>query len=265
MLPKLKLSQVFHSRELILRELLEIRKDSKVIDDRFVKSLRQSLLTYEEDKANEVEDWTEYADNAAQTCLLYKGEKTTIELFRVIAAQLAARRDDLIIGPLDRHVQMLYAEWIPMEVLRVQQAVWKGTLPGAELTLECLGGKPAGYIFKKKFPENWLGFLAYRVGFSRVFEYNDDPRHFIGLRFWGMVVSSEDPGAIDFSDWDVDKQCKAHNKSIIRLRLRNEITRDVECPFDFQDDCILCEKSQSDCIASFHRSHDVRAAKVQQG
>lgn len=241
----LKIPKTLALKETYLRILLDLRGDSKLIDDRFVKLVRAKL---------DHEACT--AGNMAQTVLQYVGEKPTVELLRLLAAQFAARHNELLIGPLDRFGTAVITEWILLKVLRVQQAVWRETSPGAELLFECVTGKPAGYLFKKKLPDGWLSYLAYKIGFSRRLIYPDDARYLVGLQFWGLTVSAEKAESLDFSDWDVDAKSRKYNQHIIKLRLRNEINQDIDCPFDYSDECISCTKTVSQCEAAFLRAED---------
>jgi hypothetical protein len=199
-------------------------------------------------------DGEQVEDHVIQTVAQYYGERLDDVMIRTLATQLAARSSELLEGPLAKFGLLAVSnEWIPMEVLSVEPAIWRDDAPGALLRLECLYGRPAGHVFPRKFPEGWLRYLAYQIGYSRRVEYPDDSRLFVGLRFWGHMIAAQTEDKMDFSDWATDAQTIKHNKQIIKLRHRFD-RDDVDCPYELDCECVDCPKTQRACIAAFRRS-----------
>jgi hypothetical protein len=216
---------------------------SKLVDSSFVRAA-QRFAKSEYDES--------YADAVGQTLQQYMGEKLSARTISLIASQLAARHDELVSGPIAKFsIANVMQEWVSLEILGLQQAVWRETKPGIQLKLECLSGTPAGHIFDRKLPLNWLNFLAYQIGFSRRMVYPDDqPWLFQGLQFWGSMVKLDDKLELDFVDFAVSNGMKKYNKDILKLRLRYELDGDIECPREFTHECSSCQVSFKECPAA---------------
>ncbi len=184
-----------------------------------------------------------------ETFRQYVGQKIDRPFVRLLSEQLAARERELETGPLMDFVQPTKTEWVPIEVLDVEQTSWRDNKPASLFTMRALGGHPAGHILRRKFPNSWLNFLAYRVGFSRRFLYDLEPRHFIGLRFWGYVVPQEGSTEIVFEDLNINPAFRKTNQQIIKLRTRFEHDA-AECPFDYHHTCFKCTVEKSQCPAA---------------
>lgn len=193
--------------------------------------------------------------NLFETLLQYAGRRVDDRLKDMISRQLAARMKELEHGPIQMFSDPVISEWVPMEVFRVVECPWRDNALGCRLKLYCLSGRPAGSFLYKKFPESWMAYFAYRLGFSRRVQYDYNLSHFIGLRFWGYVVSVElSDGKLDFEDWKLDSGMSKHNKTIIAKRTRFDIDPDKlgvnsSCAFDFDHYCHECPKSIHSCIA----------------
>ena len=216
---------------------------SKVVDTTLVRAVQRHV-------ASEHDDY--YADAVGQTLLQYLGEKLSTRTISLLVSQLAARHDELASGPIAKFsIANVVQEWVSLEILGLQQAIWRETKPGIQLKLECLSGTPAGHIFDRKLPLTWLNYLAYQIGFSRRMTYPDDqPWLFQGLHFWGSMVKLEDKLELDFVDFAVSNGMKKHNKDILKLRLRYELDGDIECPSGFDHECSSCQVSYKQCPAA---------------
>ncbi len=212
-------------------------------------------------------DWHEDVEPLYQTFLQYTGRDITDAFARLLAMQVSARRDELSRSPLVAFDRPTLAEWIAMEIKRVEEAEWvtkDGAKAGVELTMLVLSGRPAGHLLRRKFPATWLAGFAYQLGFSRKFQYDYDPRHFLGLRFWGFLQPQEDSQDLVFVDYAMGPKPKdetkkptgelvKHNRQIIKLRTRFDHEA-AECPFTRDHPCFDCEVKASQCIASPNRN-----------
>jgi hypothetical protein len=215
----------------------------KPVDGTVIRALKRVIVDTYDDS---------YADSVQQTVMQYTSEKLSTRTISLIASQLAARHNELARGPLERfRIANVNQEWVPLEILGLQQAVWRDTKPGIQLKLECLAGTPAGHVFDRKLPLNWLNYLAYQIGFTRRMPYPDDRFWlFEGLRFWGSMVKLDERDELDFVDFSVDSNMKKLNKEILKLRLRYDIESDVECPRGFEHECSSCQVSCHECPAA---------------
>jgi hypothetical protein len=202
--------------------------------------------------------------NFEQTLAQYSGKVLNASWRKLLARQIAARRDELMVRPLLPFDRPTRPEWVPIEILSLEETVWNETKSGHQLTFFCLAGTPAGYTLKRKFPTRWLAWLAYQIGFSRRVMYQDDPQVFIGMRVWAHIAPSTDPSqTMDIVDWDVSSAMKKHNRIIayrrMRFDLRPSLTRDGDpgsgaCPYDLDCYCRECTHTSASCEASYNRT-----------
>ncbi len=224
-----------------LRELFEVRIGQVVTHEMGLRWARDvSVLLDLPSKS---------VNNLVETFRQYVDTKVDRPFVSLLADQLAARERELTTGPLIGFVQPTKREWVPVEVLNVTSDVWRDDKPASLFVMRALGGHPAGHILTRKFPNTWLNFLAYRVGFSRRIQYDFESRHFIGLRFWGFVVPQEGSTEIVFEDLNISPSFKKANQRIIKLRTRFDYEA-AECPNDFQHTCFECTIEKSQCPAA---------------
>lgn len=208
-----------------------------------------------------------------QTLMQYERRMLTARQADILARQLAARKRELEDGVLQLFEELVREEWVAMEVYRVEKCAWRETQAGVLLSLYCLNGHPAGHILQKKFPEPWMAWLAYQVGYSRRLPYDYEVKCFTGLRFWGYLVASKwNPRELDFRDWSVDTKTKKYNQQILRRRLRLDLDLEsvredtlgqYSCPFDKYIYCSDCRCTVHECSASYIRERiDVRRPPV---
>jgi len=174
----------------------------------------------------------------------------------LIARQLAGRRDELRTGPIMQFYRPTHDQWVPLEVTSVTHAKWRDDKPGADLRMLGLAFQPAGHLLSKLFPSAFFRFLAYKIGFSRRIQYDDDVRHIVGLRFWlQLKKATDDSPQLEFDQWDMSPWMMRHNKQIIALRTRFEYERDdtPECPAGHTDYCWGCKEPLKTCPASMIR------------
>ncbi len=183
----------------------------------------------------------------------YVGSKIDDHFVHVLSMQIAARESELGSNMLVVYDRPARPEWVALSVTSVKPAVWRDDKPGVEFTMEALSGHPAGHTLHRKFPRNWLNFLAYKVGFSRRIQYDDEPRLFVGFRFLGYLRPRPDSTEVDFDAWFITTALKKHNVEIIKLRTRLEYDK-AECPFHFEHQCYNCPKRLNECPASYLRN-----------
>lgn len=197
-----------------------------------------------------------------QTLMQYQGRELSTYWCRLLSWQLVGRRAELQAGPLQLFEHPIRDEWVPMEILSLRPCIWRTDQNGQYLDFHCLSGHPAGHTLSKKFPENWLAWLAYRIGYSRRLRYEYEPEEMTGLRFWGYLRAVEDSEELDFDEWDVDRQCKQYNQRILKRRRRFDVDLDrmtetqaeeYSCPFDHDHYCSECTRSVTECMASMNR------------
>lgn len=222
---------------------------------------------------SEVTKSTDLEPAVMQTMLQYLADKVDTPFIDRMSRQLLGRHAELEYGPLMPYVRPVKLEWVPFEIAKVMKTIWNGNKPGQLMTFYCLAGSPAGHRLDKKLPESWLRFIAYKIGYTRRINYNDDePWQFLGLRFWGLVTPAiEDQDSLNFSEWAIDSQMKASNSGIIAKRNRflfddpdgpseQDLADEPEmkipkhaCPERLDHYCSACPIGVADCEASVHR------------
>ncbi len=189
--------------------------------------------------------------NLVATFQQYTGNQLTRALARVLAWQVASLGDRLDDGLLPAYARPTRPEWVACEINTVHNTVWRDGRRGVTLDLFALAGHPAGNVLQRKVPAAWLSWFAYQVGFTRAIQYDDDPRHFVGLRFWGFLQPKPESNDIDFTSWELSAAFKKHNKRIIKLRTRFDYEK-AECPLDLDHACWDCPHRRTTCPASPH-------------
>lgn len=202
-------------------------------------------------------------DRIFQTLMQYENKVLTNKWCNLLARQLIARKDELDIGVLHLFDTPTRDEWVALEAYSVEHCPWRNGQAGVQVTFYCLTGHPAGHLLKKKFPEPWMAWLAYQIGYSRKLPYDYDVERFVGLRFWGYLTTSDrNPLELDFEDWRVDPKMKRSNLAILRRRMRFEVDLDsvrentigqYSCPFDKDIYCSECRCTIWECNASYNR------------
>jgi len=199
-------------------------------------------------------------DHAFQTLMQYENKELNKHWSSLLARQVVARQYELAGGPLQLFDKRpVRDEWVALEIMSSKPCDWRGKPAGIELTFYCLTGHPAGHLLAKKFPENWIAYLAYRIGFSRRLRYNYETWTLEGLRFFGYLLGAKrDPADLDFEDWVVNPAVKRANQLIIKKRQRFEVEtggmsedkqQEYSCPFDLEIYCSDCRHSTNECIA----------------
>ena len=209
-----------------------------------------------------VEQETLSVDMLYQTLLQYEGRVLTNEWCDLVTRQIVARASELGM-PLQLFERPIRDEWVALEVHNAEQCAWRDTSAGVLLTFYCLTGHPAGHRLSKKFPESWLAWLAYRIGYSRRLPYDYDYTQLIGLRIWAFLLRAQQGRTgLDFEEWKIDPRVKKTNQSILRKRMRFEVDlsripdsqlEDYTCPFEYEHYCSECQQTDNVCVASYHR------------
>jgi hypothetical protein len=189
-------------------------------------------------------------EHVFQTLLQYAGQLLSPELSLMLSRQFAARVDELREGVLLKTEVPSHPAWILLEIINVDEALWKKDKKGVLLSLYCLTGQTAGVIIKKTVPEKWLAWLAYQIGFTRRITYDYDPRYLLFLRFWGHVIPLEGGKDLDFDEWNMDSNCLQSNKIKIKLRARLDFdirSQDTTCKNGMDCYCWECPYTRLEC------------------
>lgn len=168
-----------------------------------------------------------------------------------LAYQMGGRMTELEVGPISPHLEPEFSQWLGVEVVEMQPCEWKDGRAAQLMHLRCFIGHMAGRTLVRKVPETYLRGMAYEVGFSRKFVYDDRPELFIGLAFWAFlrVTEGED---YRVEAYEMNSQMNKRNKQIIKMRLRNMIDLPEDpCPINYEWECEECENV--DCPANFAR------------
>jgi len=198
-----------------------------------------------------------------QTLMQYEGRVLNDRWCNLLSRQVVARLGELKSGVLQLFDRPIREEWVALEVYQVDACEWGDNQPGVLMNLYALTGHPAGHVLQKKFPESWLSFLAYRIGYSRRIQYDQEPHMLTGFRFWGYLKPSQrDPNELEFDDWQIDAKLKKANQSIIKLRHRFDMEPEripdgkedeYSCPIDSESYCSECSCSVRECCAAYNR------------
>lgn len=212
-------------------------------------------------------------ENTFQTLMQYEGRTLSERWIDTLSRQIAARLDELRTNRLLIYERPVRDEWVPVEILEVTPTK-VGDKRGMAVRMYCLAGHPAGYQLTKTFPENWLAYLAYQIGFSTRIQYNYDCNELVGLRMWASLkIPPRLEDEIIFDEWGITSRLMNHNKSILKLRNRFDILpnqipdgKELEysCPLDKDSYCSDCTVGVNTCIASPNREQiDAREPRVQ--
>ena len=79
------------------------------------------------------------------TLMQYLRTTVTKPWARMLARQMAARQEELVSGPLMVFDRVVVPEWIPVEIVGVDAAVWREDAPGTKLGVLALMGRAAGH------------------------------------------------------------------------------------------------------------------------
>lgn len=209
---------------------------------------------------------SEDVPSITQTLLYYLGRELTTEFVMFLARQIVFRADEIHTGPLIPYGSALISEWMPLDVVRIEEETWSDGRPASVLHLYALAGRAAGASFRKTVPNRWLRGFAYKLGFNRRIQYEDDPQVFLGLRFWGYAMPDEkSPDGLNLMSWNMDAKMKTANGVVIKRRMRVELDLDEydkhgdlrkwACPYSYSHDCKECEVTSTSCNASYKRAH----------
>jgi len=201
---------------------------------------------------------SEYAvSNIRQTLLQLLRPVITEAWIAFIARQFAARRSELVTGPIMIFAQLSLAEWLHVEIVQAEDSAWKDNKPGIKLSMYVLDGRPAGYVLRRNFPAGWITGKAYEMGFSRAKVYDYEPSSLVGLRSYVHAIIDPRTSEPSFDEWTMPKPLKAYNKTVIAKRMRFDSpprNGDELCPFEFNHSCNECMKTYAQCHASYIRT-----------
>jgi len=240
-----------------LRKLDNIQAQTRTVFQPFVSGpLSDSVAVIVAHKLSAVFEEEYPVANIQQTLLLQLRPTITDTWVSFIGRQLAARAEELTVGPIMVFEQFALDEWLTVEISAAEPSVWKDSKPGFKLSVYILDGRPAGHTLKRNFPASWLVGKAYEMGFSMRRQYDDDATGLVGLRAEVYAVRDKESGEPTFEKWLVPAGIEKWNKEIITKRMRFEVfTRsgDDPCPYEYEHYCKECPVSYIDCHASYVR------------
>ncbi len=205
----------------------------------------------------------EIFNNVFPMILQFESQVLTAVVADTLARQIAARVAELEARVVPVFQSIVVPEWTPLEIIGIKDATWKEDQKGQQFTFLCLSGTAAGHAVVRKFPEKWLSFLAYQIGFNKRMNYNYEPKVFIGLRISGLLMASQrDEGQTDITEWRISAHMKKRNVAILKLRTRfDKLHKEgPECPKGFDNDCSECMKVSTECDASYIRVNNGRSS-----
>jgi len=254
------------------RELKKVEKKSADLFSAFLpfenaiisKDLARQLAR----RADYIFEKFEIYENVYPMILQYESQVLTIKTADLLSRQIAARVQELEARVVPVFRNIVTPEWVPMEIVAIQDAIWKDSEKGQQFSFLCLSGTAAGHVITRKFPMGWLSFLAYQIGFNKRMNYPYEPKIFLGLRISGLLVPSQrDEGQTDISEWQISKHMKKRNVGILKLRTRyDKLHREgPECPQGLDNDCSECMKTSTQCDASYIRIQHGRRSQVDGG
>ncbi len=251
------------------RELKKVEKKSADLFSAFL-PFENTIITKDiarqlARRADYIFDKYEIFENAYPMILQYESQILTVKTADLLSRQIAARVLELEARVLPVFRNIVSPEWTPMEIVAIKEAIWKDTEKGHQFSFLCLSGTAAGHTIVRKFPEKWLSFLAYQIGFNKRMNYPYEPKIFLGLRISGLLVPSQrDEGQTDISEWQISKPMKKRNVGILKLRTRyDKLHREgPECPKGLDNDCSECMKTSTQCDASYIRIQNGRRSNV---
>ena len=195
-----------------------------------------------------------HVGHTTDTLLQYLGTLTR-EQVELLAWQFGGRKEELRRGPLQRYWRPTVDHWVPFECRGIRPTVWRQDEPGIELELFGLGFQPAGVTLKRIVSEAWTRFFAYQVGFNRRTQYDDQPKHLIGLWFWlHLKTAQEGDAQVEFDAWQMSPWMLKHNREIIKLRTRFDVDNGPECSYDLEIPCLECVRTSRECVAAVRRT-----------
>ena len=256
------------------RALKKVEKFSAKLYDAFIpfentiisKDIAKQLAL----RADFIFEKMEIFNNVFPMILQFESKLLTAEVADTLSRQIAARVVELEARVVPVFQGIIVPEWTPLEIIDIKEATWKEDQKGQQFSFLCLSGTAAGHVIVRKFPEKWLAYLAYQIGFNKRMNYNYEPKVFLGLRISGLLIASQrDEGQTDIQEWRISAHMKKRNVGILKLRTRYDKLHKEgpECPNGLDNDCSECMKTSKQCDASYIRinngrhSMDERAAE----
>lgn len=182
------------------------------------------------------------------TLLQYEGYTLDARTLDRIAGQVAGRHEELRKGPITPYENPVVSDWVAARVVRMEDTVWRDDEAGQLMHMLVEYGHPAGNVLVRKVPESYLRYLAYQVGFSRRVLYDEDPRHFVGLRFWMYMDVDPEQLSYRITTYRLNSAMAKHNRWVVRARMRFMIDLPEDpCPIEREFPCWDC--TNVDCPA----------------
>lgn len=202
------------------------------------------------------------ADRVFQMLIQYIPRTLSGRWCDIFARQLSARHRELEMSVISVYTGPVREEWVPVEIFSATKTEKSGKSAHL-LEFYCFGGHVAGFRLRQVIPDRWLSWLAYRVGFSRRWQYDYQPEQLIGFQLWAHVkLPEEDGGDVALDEWDVSSAMLRHNKSIIKRRFRLDVEphripdgkeEEYSCPLDKDSYCSECSADVYVCPAATNR------------
>jgi hypothetical protein len=195
-----------------------------------------------------------YYAQIKQTLLQLIGHRPSKPQMTRLGWQLVGRQEEMDRRPIPMVDTPAANGWVAVRIDSMSDISWSDDKPGYSLNMFVLSGSAAGFTIKRNVPAGWTRFIAYKVGFSRRMEYQDEPKHLIGLVLWAYAVSK--PEGLEMTAWNIDDKMLKHNKAILKLRNRHFFDDGPECPFELDTECVECTRLTHECQASIRHSPD---------
>lgn len=213
-------------------------------------------------RADFIFDKLEIFNNVFPMILQFESQTLTATVADTLSRQIAARIAELEARVIPAFGGIIVPEWTPLEIIDIKDATWKEDQRGQQLSFLCLSGTAAGHVITRKFPEKWLAYLAYQIGFNKRMNYNYEPNVFLGLRISGLLIQSQrDEGQTDIQEWRISAHMKKRNVGILKLRTRYDKLHKMgpDCPSGLDNECKDCMKDSKQCEASYIRINNGRS------
>lgn len=150
------------------------------------------------------------------TLSLYMNEELTNFLAQKICLQLAWNIDYIKDGnTIPEIISITEPTWLPFQIIEFSLVPSNDSLVRASFL--AFAGRQAGYTFSRVMPFRYLRYFAYQIGFSRKYQYDDNPGDLIGLRFIGLAVPDEN--GFDIVRFSLNQSISKRNKKIIKNRI----------------------------------------------
>lgn len=198
------------------------------------------------------------------TLLLHTDDVFTASKWRQLAWQIAANEQRLRQGiPLTPFSPNGVTQWVVSEIVGISPSSLANGAEATEIEFLVLTGVNAGFRFKEKLTEPALHSMSRDIGYNRKNKYDGQAINLFGFKL-----------AVKIADGRIERffcpdKIKAENRLKIRLRRRDVVMEEYDpdfnndgtprtrfplqygCPYKFEHPCWECDKTTSQCPASY--------------